>query len=68
MGFITARKVGKRSTGVAKYSIVYIPKEIEKAMKMKPGQKIVILMPDDRSHFEVWPMDVFVKYKNEGKV
>ena len=68
MGLITARKVGKRVTQTSEYPIVYIPKEINAFLNLKPGDKIVIYMPDEADHFEVWPMREFIKRRNEGKI
>ena len=68
MGLITARKVGRRMGSNSAYPIIYIPREINAFLNLKPGDKVVIYMPDSADHFEVWPMHEFIKRRNEGKI
>jgi len=68
VSFITAKKVGKRTTQNAVYPIVYIPSEVNAFLNLKPGDRIVIYMPDSADHFEVWPMSEFLKRRNEGRL
>ncbi len=68
MGVLTAKRVGKRTTSTTWYPIIYIPREINTFLKLKPGDKVVIYMPDEADHFEVWPVNEFLKRRREGRV
>ena len=68
MPSITVRRVGRRSTGKAEYPIVYVPKDFAIALGIQPGNKVVLVLADDFTHFKVYPLPTFIKLRNDGRI
>ncbi|MCD6372814.1 MAG: hypothetical protein J7L37_04620 [Thermococcus sp.] len=68
MPMITAKKVGRRHTGTREYPIVYIPSEFAALLDLRPGRKVILVLPDEMDHFEVWPFDKFIDKRRRGEI
>jgi len=68
MTFLTVKKVSTRRGSAGVYPIIYLPKEVTLLLNLKPGDKVVLYVPDGENKLEVWPVKEFMKKRSRGEI